>query len=199
MSEANRRAPREVTSQDNVASRLAEFANTYVVYVADAAAGVRHPVPVTPKFVPEHGLTADHARVLNWAHFTKAAAVASAALQSDKMSGKSNEEKVVYCANYMNNEYEFTSEIGSDFASSVLVSAVHAMVEDIGKAQNVNMLPEVVGRAVDAILHNPAKADVYTDKVRALITATLNTPKSMQKRVRKSSADTATPQSDIEV
>jgi hypothetical protein len=168
-----RRAPREVSHQDNIAHRLAEYAGLYTKVIGTFT------VPITPKFAAGHQLTATEARALNWAHANRAGSVANSAVTRGKESKLTDPEKMAYLIKYMN-EYKFTDELGGEFSSSLLETAVDRLIFERGKEQkSAGFSGEYAdndnkdGRAfraklVEQVMTNPALADKYEPLVRAM-------------------------------
>jgi hypothetical protein len=175
MSEQRNRAPREVTNVDSVATRLSEFATTYVKVVAG------FPVPVAPKYNEGHRCSALDARALNWAHVSRAASVANSNVTRGAQSKLSDAEKVAWLTKYLNEEYKFTEDLGSEFGSNVVETAVDRIVFNLGVAQGKlsGSYDDHSGSAerekrqplVTKIMTDPSLADKYEPMARSEIAA----------------------------
>jgi len=172
---SERRTPREVPNVDNVATRLAEFTNVYIKIVAG------YPVPVSPKYHEGHRCSTLDARALNWAHVSRGASVANSNVTRGAQSKLSDEEKVAWLTKYLNEEYKFTDELGSEFGSNVVEIAVDRIVFGLGVAQGKlsgsyddhsgSVEREKRQPLATKIMTDAALADKYEPLVRAEIAA----------------------------
>jgi hypothetical protein len=190
MSEQRRPRLEVPPNSDTIATRLAEYANVYTKVIGTFT------VPITPKFAEGHRLNATEARALNWAHANRAGSVANSAVTRGKESKLSDAEKMAYLVKYMN-EYKFTDELGGEFSSSLLESAVDRLIFERGKEQRSPGFSgdyadsdnkegrEFRAKLVGQVLTTPELADRYEPMVRAMVQTILNERHEVSTRTPK--------------
>lgn len=170
---------------DTIASRLAEHASRYIKVVAGFPVAVKAP----------YDLSTNEGKILSWAYMNRAASTANAAVTQGKESKLDDAGKRAYLTSYLNGGYSFTSDLGSEFAYSLLESAVDRMVFEIGVAQGKlsgnyndhNSNDERAKRSalVKKILNDASLADKYEDRVSSMIATMLSEKHAVRTRNAK--------------
>lgn len=195
---SEQRKPREVSqvsTADNVTSRLSELGATYIVLVTDEE--YRIPVAVRmPSSDP----------IRNWAYIERAGKAGAQMIIKGKQKGKSFAEKQAWLTTWLNGGYEFTADMG-DFGSDIRTAAIHALAlkacQDNGNVAGAyDDLPPKKQAIVDSvalrIATDPALADKYVPLINAAAEHMLTVRHPKQVRSR-SEAEDATPVDESEV